>query len=1178
MKNKFKEFAISSWAIDNRTTIFLLTLVIVLLGYSSYRSLPKENFPEIFWPVMYVSVPYPGTAPADIEKLINKKIEDEVQNIDGVKKVTSAAVQDYGSVFVEFETGVDLSEAKRDVKDAVDRARGELPNDLPTEPQVMDIDFSEFPIMFLNLSGPFDNVALKDYSEAIQDRIEDMSEIRRVDIVGALEQEVHIDLDLYKMQAASISFGDVEQAVAGENVIISGGEMDVDQQKIAVRINGEFNEVNDIGDLLIKSGKGNTLYLKDIATVTDGFKDRESMARLNGDPVITMSVIKKSGENLIDAAAQIETIIDEMRAEEFPEDLTVTVAQDQSVMTKNTLNELTNTIIIGFILVTLVLMFFMGVRDALFVGLAVPLSSLIAFMVIPFFGFSLNLIVLFTFILAMGIVVDNAIVVIENTHRIFHEEGLPIKLAAKKAAGEVIAPVFSGTLTTVAPFTPLLFWPGAIGEFMGFMPMTMIITLFASLFVAYVMSPVFAVSFMKPKSEQKVSYKTLLIYSAVMAALGILFHLGESPLMGNFMFFMIAFVWLNGVILRPLIDRFQQKVIPFLKNGYRNILAWCLKPGRPGWVLAGSFLFFIVSFGFIGANFPKVITFPAQNPNFIMVYNEMPVGTTVEVTDSITRIIEKRVYEVIGDNNPNVKSVVTNIAVGAGDPNSFDQGGAKSNKGKVTVEFVEFKKRADGFSTLEVMEEVRQNIKGIPGTKVTVDKEAGGPPVGKPVDLLLTSENFEELVTTAKGLLAYLDSLNIGGVEELKWNQENERSELIVNIDRVKASQLGMSSGQIGMALRTGIFGKEISKFRPENTEDEYDIILRLGEDYRDDISALLNMNITFMDQSTGSFKSIPISSVADISYSSSYGSINRTDLKKSINLSSNVLDGYNAQEVNDEIAYWIDEFKNQGRFSDEVSVKAGGEIEDQAKEMAFLGMAFLISILFIFLILATQFNSLINVLIILSQVLLSTIGAILGIIMMGMDFSIIMNGVGIIALAGIVVNNGIILLDFIHIKRKDGLPLREAVVEGGSIRFTPVLLTASSTILGLVPLALSMNINFETLILSLDPQLFFGGDSAAFWGPLSWTIIWGLTFATLVTLIFVPVLYFAVHHSNEKVLKALGFSNPFPEFDDNNSDEIIHFDEEKKAALMEENHTGGSNGNVASDSTDVEVMSADEV
>ena len=653
---------------------------------------------------------------------------------------------------------------------------------------------------------------------------------------------------------------------------------------------------------------------------------------------------------------------------------------------------------------------------------------------------------------------------------------------------------------------------------------------------------------MKPKSDQKVSYKKLLIYSAGMAALGLLLILSGSPMMGNFMFFMIAFVWLNAVILRPLIDRFQKGFIPSLKRGYRNILAWCLKPGRPGWVLLGALIFFIMSFGIIGSNFPKTIMFPTQNPNFIMVYNEMPVGTSVGVTDSITRIIEKRVNEVIGDNNPNVKSVVTNIAVGAGDPNSFDQGGAKSNKGKVTVEFVEFKKRAKGFSSLDVMEDVRKVIKGIPGAKVTVDKEAGGPPVGKPVDLLLSSENFSELVKTSQALLAYLDSLNIGGVEELKWDQENERSEVLVNIDRVKASELGMSSGQIGMALRTGIFGKEISKFRPANTEDEYDIILRLNEDYRDNISALLDMNITFMDQSSGSFKSIPISSVADISYSSSYGSINRTDLKKSISISSNVLDGYNPTEVNDEINYYIEEFKNQGRFSNEVSVKSGGETEEQAKEMAFLGTAFLISILFIFLILATQFNSLINVMIILSQVLLSTIGAILGIIIMGMDFSVIMNGVGIIALAGIVVNNGIILLDFIHIKRKEGLPLREAVVEGGSVRFTPVLLTASSTILGLVPLALSMNINFETLILSLDPQLFFGGDSAAFWGPLSWTIIWGLTFATLVTLVFVPVLYFAVHHANDKALKLLGFSTSSPSAMENEEDDNF-----PKEALAEE-------------------------
>jgi multidrug efflux pump len=1157
MKNKFREFAISSWAIDNRTAIYLLTIIIVVFGAWSYKDLPKENFPEIQWPVIYVSVPYPGTSPEDIEKLVCKKIEKEVQSIEGIKEINSTSIQDFGNVFVEFETDVDIDEAKRDVQEAVNRAKGELPSDLPNDPQVIDIDLSQIPIMFVNLSGPYDKVALKDFAEDLQEEIEDFKEIRRVDIVGALEQEVKVDLDLFKMQASFISFGDVEKAISGENVIISGGEVDMDNQKVAVRVNGEFQSVSEIENLVIKSGKGNTVFLRDIASVTDGFKDQESYARLNGEPVITLNVIKKAGENLIDAADEIKVLIAEMEGKDFPEELTVTISGDQSMMTRNTLNELTNTIIIGFILVTLVLMFFMGVRDALFVGLAVPISSMIAFAVIPFMGFSLNLVVLFTFILAMGIVVDNAIVVIENTYRIFTEEGLPIVTAAKKAAGEVIAPVFSGTLTTIAPFTPLLIWPGSTGEFMSFLPVTMIITLVASLFVAYVINPVFAVSFMKKHEGEKANYRKLLIYTGGMALLSLVFHLLSMPLLGNLMLFMIAFVWFNALLLNRIILWFQEVAIPALKGAYRGTLRWSMN--HSGLVMLIALVFLMGTGGVIGGSQLKVIFFPESDPNFVYVYNELPVGTNVEVTDSVTRTLEARVAEVITVENPNVKSMVTNIAIGAGDGNSFDQGSPKPNKGKITIEFVETKKRSEGFSTREVLEEIRKNVRGIPGAKVVVDKEQNGPPVGAPVELLLTSEDFDALIYTAKGLITYLDSVNVPGVEELKWDADAEKSELLVNVDRVKASELGITSMQIGTAIRTAVFGKEASKFRPDGTEDEYDITLRLADSYRDNLNDVMSMNITFMDQSSGMFKSIPISAVADMEYSSSYGSINRTDLEKSITISSNVLDGYNPTEVNEELAYWIDEYKETGRFSQEVNLSAGGETEEQAEQAAFLSKAFLAAIALIFLILVTQFNSLINVLIILSQVLLSIIGAMLGITLMGMDFSIVMNGVGIVALAGIVVNNGIILLDFIQHMEKQGTPLKEAVVEGSTIRFTPVLLTASSTILGLVPLALSMNINFETLITQLDPQIFFGGDSASFWGPLSWTIIWGLGFATVITLVFVPVLYYVTHRTNQRILRWLNIS---PKEELPSEGETEYVEAEPLPAIAHGNGNGNGNGN----------------
>ncbi|MEM6262341.1 MAG: efflux RND transporter permease subunit [Bacteroidota bacterium] len=1118
MKYNFREFPLSSWAIDNRITIFLLTLIIVFGGLATYRSLPKENFPEIQWPVIYVSVPYPGTSPEDVEILINQEIENELQSIKGIKEITSVAIQDYGSVFVEFETDVDLKEAKRNVQESVDKAKPDLPSDLPSDPSVMDINFSEIPIMFINISGNYDKVALKAFAEDLQDELEDIREILRVDIVGALEQEVQVNVDLYKMQAASIAFQDIENTIAGENIIISGGELDIEDQQVAIRVNGEFERVEQIRNLLVKGGKGNSVYLHEIAEVVDGFEDQESFARLDGEPVITLNVVKKAGRNLIAASDKVKERIEELKATRYPERLTLTVSANQADSIENTLNELINTIIIGFILVTLVLLFFMGVRDALFVGLAVPLSSFMAFMLLPALGFTMNLVVLFAFILAMGIVVDNAIVVIENTYRIFNEEGLPIVPAAKKAAGEVIGPVFAGTLTTLAPFLPLMFWEGTIGEFMYFLPVTMIVTLSASLLVAYVINPVFAVQFMTRDSENaKTNHRSVLLYTGIAVVLGLLGHLLGSALIGNILFFVAVFILLNAYLLRHVVKWFQDNIITGLKNGYRGILRWCIQGKRPVWVVLATFLLLIVSVGlFVGGNL-KIVLFPQADPNFVYVYNELPVGTDVAVTDSVTRILEDRVMEVIGEDNPNVKAFITNIAIGAGDANSFDQGGAKSNKGKITVEFVQFKYRTGDISSREYLEKIRENVKGIPGAKVTVDQEQGGPPQDPPVQVQLFSDNFDDLMSTSKAMLTYLDSINIPGVEELKWDADAEKQEILVNVDRVKASQIGISSGQVGMAIRTAVFGKEASRFRPENTDDDYPINIRLDQKYRDDLNALMNMNISFRDIASGQFLSVPISAVADIEYSSAYGSINRTDLDKSVKITSNILDGYDVNAINQEVTYWVEQFKQRNAFSPEVRVEIGGESEEQQEQAAFLGMALWISLVIIFIVLVTQFNSLINVLIILSQVILSIIGVLLGYFITQMEVSVIMTGVGIVALAGIVVNNGIILVDFIDMLRKQGESLKDAVIDGGAVRFTPVLLTASSTILGLVPLAISMNINFETLFTKGDPQIFFGGDSAAFWGPLSWTIIYGLTFATVITLLVVPLMYYIAHRIGEK-------------------------------------------------------------
>lgn len=1120
----FKEFGPSSWAIDNRVTMFLITFLIVVVGAFTWTTLPKENFPEIALPTIYVGTVYPGTSPADMENLVTRKIEKELKGVSGVKKITSNSIQDFATIFVEFETTVDVEEAKKDVQDAVDKAKSNLPDDLPRDPMVMDINLSELPIMYVNVSGDFDNVALKRYGEDLKDEIEELPQITRVDIVGAREKEIKVDVDLYQMQAKRMTFTDIENALAYENLALSGGQLDMNNRKVSVQLSGEFKTVEDIRQIVVKGFRGETAYLHEIAHVYEGFADRDSYARLNGKPVITLNVVKKSGKNLVEASDAIKGVIDEMKASKFPQNLTISVSGDQSQLTRNNIKELIDTIIIGFLLVTLILMFFMGLRDALFVAFAIPLSSFIAFMLLPILGFSMNLVVLFTFILALGIVVDDAVVVVENIHRILLEEKLPVVQAAKKATGEVIVPVLSGTMTTIMPFVPLMFWQGVIGKFMFFMPVVMILALTASLIVAYVISPVFAVTFMNKEdhADKPKNWKKLLIYSGIAILLGIIVHFmgGEtSHVIGNFIIFCALFGIFYEGFLGKVVNDFQHRGIFIFKEAYRALLRRLL---RYRWlVMVGMVVLFVGAFMFFGARGPKVVFFPVSEPNQVYVYVELPVATNVQVTDSITRVVEGRINNVIGRENPDVKSVVTNIAIGVADARSMDRT-TKSNKGKVTIEFVEYKERKN-VNTSEYLPKLREAVKDIAGANITVEGQKGGPPTAAPVQIDITAEDFEELRGVASHLRSYLDSVAVPGVEELKWNLELDKPELMINIDREKARRLGMSTGQIGMAIRTAIFGKEATKFR--FNEDDYPVQIRLDEKYRKDIPTILNMNIIYFDMAVGMQKSVPISSVATVEYRTTYGGINRRDLKKIVSLTSNVVEGFNVQEVNQEVAFHLANYQKSHTIPSSITIKAGGEIEEQKETGAFLGVAGAASMLLIFLILMIQFNSLGNVLLILSQVVFSIIGVLLGFAIVRNDISIVMTGVGIVALAGIVVRNGIILLDYFKHLEEQGMPLEDAIVNGGAIRLIPVMLTALATILGMLPLAMSININFETLLAHGDAQWFVGGDNAAFWGPLAGTIIYGLSFATIVTLLVVPVMYYIKQRARAKIYGWFGWT-----------------------------------------------------
>lgn len=1116
MENTFKEFKPTSWSIDNKISIYVLAFIIAIFGIFNYNSIPKEQFPELVIPTIIVTTIYPGTSPADMENLITRPIEKNIKSISGVKKITSNSIQDFSSIVVEFNTDVKVADAKQKVKDAIDKTKRDLPNDLSKygDPQAMDIDFSEIPIMYIELSGNIDLTNLKKYADILQDRIESFKEITRVDIIGALDREIQIDVDMYKMQAASATFSDIERAVAFENMTISSGSMDLQGMKRSISVVGEVKNIDQIKNISFNTGSGAQVKLSDIATVRDGYAEKESYARFNKENVITLNVIKKSGQNLLNASDEIKTTIKDLQKTKFPSSLNISVVGDQSKFTRNTLKDLNNTIIIGFILVAIVLMFFMGLTNAIFVGLSVPLSMAIAYIFMPWIGFTMNMLVMFSFIFALGIVVDDAIVVIENTHRIFKKTKMDIVSSAKYAAGEVFLPILSGTLTTLAPFFPLAFWPGIVGKFMFFIPVTLIITLFASLIVAYIINPVFAVDFMKPDEEEvKKNKRKIYIITGIIVFFAGIFYITGLTGIANFAAFVAVFYITYQTFGYKVLFRFQKRYIPGLLRKYEKLLRWSIAGKTPVYLMISMIVLFFVTIILTGIVKPKVLFFPNNQPNNIAVYIKTPVGTSINVTDSIAQVVEGRISKIFGPNNPYVESVITNVARGASE-SMFDNGTQTSNRAKINITFVEFKYRRN-ISTLKYMEEIREKVKGIPGTEITVDKNRMGPPTGKEINVEITSDNLEDLIASAYSFINYIDSLHISGIEGLKTDFDNGKPEIIIDVDRIRANREGIISGTIGSELRTSILGKEISKYR--DGEDQFPIMLRYDQNVRKNIDRLMNMKITYRDMTTGQLRQIPLYSIAKIKYVNTYGGIKRLNLKRIITVSSNVITGYTPTEVVNQIKKAIPGYKAK----DGVDIKITGEREDMKDAMSFLGKAMLLSFFLILFILITQFNSLTKPFIILIEVVFSWMGVLLGYIIFGMNISVIMTGIGIVALAGIVVRNGILLVEFTDSLIEKDIELREAIVQAGKIRITPVILTATATILGLIPLAIGFNIDFYSLLTHFNPHIYFGGENVQFFGALAWTIIFGLSFATFLTLIMIPVMYLLLIKAQVKVKQA---------------------------------------------------------
>jgi len=1141
--NIHKNFAISTWAINNKMTVYVITAILLVGGLISYYSMPRESFPEIIETKIYVSSINPGNSAEDVEKLITKPLEEEFNNISGVTKITSNTLEDYSMILVEFDEDISVEDAKQKVKDKVDRVKSDT--EWPTidgggkvEPNVFDLNIAEeVPILNINLTGDFTSEKLKEYAEYLEEKIERLPQIKEAAIRGAEDKEVEIAVDMYKMSAAKVSFDDIISSVKYENKTVSGGSVSTNGIKKNIRVIGEINKPSDLENIIVKKQDGN-VYLRDIATIEFKEKERTTFARSYGKPVVMLDIKKRSGKNMVEAVEGLKAIVDKAKENYFPEGLTITYANDQSTRTIAQVDDLVNNIIFGVILVIGVLMFFLGFRNAIFVGFAIPLSMFMSYMILASFGITLNTMVLFGLVMGLGMLVDNGIVVVENVYTLM-SQGMSRKQAAIEGIGEIAWPIIASTATTLAAFFPLGLWPGTMGKFMIYFPMTLSVVLFSSLFVALIINAMLTADFMKLK-EEELSKKALIKLSGFVGVIGLVmlvagFNTKSGGLkgLGNLMLFFAIMLWIYKYYLVRAQDFFQRIILVWMETKYRNFLQYALTGKKPLVFFFGTFLLLILSFVAVGIAKPNVLFFPENQPNQIMVYIEFPEGTDIKKTNAFVKQIEQKVYAVANKymedgENYMVESAIAQVGNGSGNPQT--DGGSENDmphRGKITLTMREFKYRK-GLNSLDVMEEIRTAVQGYAGVSVIVEKEQNGPPAGYPVNIEISGEDYNAMLLEAQKMKEYINEKNIAGIEELKIDVNKAKPGVDVKIDLDKAGQLGITSGQVGQTLRRAIFGEKISTYK--DGKDDFEINVRLPEGQRNDNKLIYNQPITFRDQATGKLVQVPISAITRSENSTTFNTIKRKNLKRVITVYSNVITGYNGNEVVEKIKREMEDYQ----IGNDINFAFTGEQEEQSKNMGFLVNALLIALGGIILILVAQFNSISKPIIIMVSVLLSFGGVFFGMAFFGDDFVIIMTMMGIISLAGIVVNNAIVLIDYTQllIDRKlvekgldeKGLLTKheylDLIVEGGRSRLRPVLLTAITTVLGLVPLAIGLNIDFFGLFIDYNPNIYMGGDNVIFWGPLAKTVIYGLTFATFLTLVIVPVMFFLLHKGKIKVKK----------------------------------------------------------
>ncbi|MEC8141152.1 MAG: efflux RND transporter permease subunit [Bacteroidota bacterium] len=1109
-KNR-KEFWLSTFAINNRISVLVLVALVAIMGILSYLTIPKESFPNITVPNIFVVTLYPGVSPEDMESLVTRKLEDELGNISEIKKMTSTSTEGYSSVVLEFDTGIDIEEALEKVREKVDLAKVELPEDAE-EPLVQEVNLSEFPIMQINLSGDYDLEILKNIAENLQDKIEAIPTVLGVDLTGGLEREVQVDVDLAKLKYYNLSFGDIIGAISAENVTIPGGDISVGTKSFLLRVPGQYQETAPIEDVVLKVNGNKPIYLRDIAKVTFGFKERETYSTLDESPVITLGVKKRTGENILETYDMVSAILEEALPT-LPPTTTYKITNDQSKDVKNMVSSLENNIISGLILVIGVLLFFLGVRNASFVGISIPLSMFLSFIILSALGITMNMIVLFSLILALGMLVDNAIVVVENIFR-YLEEGYDNFESAKKGTGEVAGPIIAGTSTTLAAFFPMIFWPGIVGEFMGYLPKTLIITLSSSLFVGLIINPVICALFMTIDGDTNKAQLTKrgkkILYGILALVLFILVI--SSFVTWTMLIVLGALLWLlNNYILAPTGKWWQAKGLNVFINTYENSLIWALNNRLK--TVGIAFFVLLMSFVVLGVFNPGTEFFPEDiPPRDVYVQIETPVGSDVEFTRSVVDKVAERVKNIPQASDINTILAVSGAAISS-DP--AGGGGNSTHKGTVAINFVDYELREGDI--FEAMEYIRNDLSGvIAGANITIEKPQDGPPTGPPINLEISGPDMVELTRISNDVLSILEADSIfAKIDGLETDLPDSRPEIRVEVDREKAGLYELNTNIIGMTIRQAINGVEASKFR--DGKEEYEIVVRLAKEYRDDLSTLSDLTVFHEGVQ------IPLSEVAFWEISDGFGGIRHKESERVITVSADVRSGYQSNAVLAQAQQVLFTYLNG--LPPGYNYEWTGQQQEQDESFAFLGRAFLIAVFLISFILVSQFNSIVKPIIILSSVVMSTAGVFYGLVTFQMAFGL-MAFLGLISLAGVVVNNAIVLIDYVDILRdRDGFDLRSALVQAGKVRFRPVILTAITTTLGLVPLAVGFNFDFITLVNNpleffthLGEYIYWGGEQAAWWGPMAIAVIVGLLFSTFLTLILVPVLYSVIERGKQSM------------------------------------------------------------